>query len=386
MFKNIILIVCLIIISKSDNDYYLPMEKASKYGDDVCRYYDDGHYYVKPCEKGKYCVGGLSGSGSSQGESYLEICYDLPNTSLLSNLNEGKCKTSLECEGSLECNGNTCTKCGSSSQVQTGEYPNYRCRSDTLKGNGFCESVTLDASNQKQFKYSYPESYKKCGKLTIKEYPNLTGLTFTGNYYASLNEYTYIGTVPDGEYVKDNMELCESGFALAFYYGGLYDSPGSSADSGDLNEPYLRCVTPISINYAHTGHCSITYKINDEEPLNYNVDKTSSWTLGSEMQRLCDEEYIKIKSDNFREYSKSISEEERKTCGDLEDTNRFTCQNNNLIKSWYFYKNPEKYILYHDREKLDKVLQYLIQKDYPSYSSSKFLNLKILFLLLLFLI
>jgi hypothetical protein len=380
MFKNIILIACLIIISKSDKDLYLPMEKTSKYGDDVCRYFDDGHYYVKPCEKGKYCAERLSSD-----TSYLEICHDLPNQSLLSNLNEGKCKTSLECEVGLSCNGNTCTKCPTN-YAPSGEYPNYQCRDNSYIGNGFCKSVTLDSSNNRITKYSYPESYKKCGKLTIKEYPNLTGRTYTGIYYTALDEYTYIGTVPDGEYV-DDMELCESGFALAFYYGGNYESPRSDlADAPDTNTPYLRCVTPISINYAHTGNCSITYKIKDEEPLNYNVDKIRGWTLYNDMINLCDEEYIKIKSDNFREYSKSISENERETCGDLEDTNKYTCQNNNLIKSWYFYKNPEKYILYHDREKLDKVLQYLIQKDYPSYSSSKFLNLKILFLLLLFII
>ena len=384
MFKNFILITCLIIISKADKDIYLPMEKASKYGDDVCRYYDDGHYYVKPCEKGKYCAGALAANNLGISFSNLEICHDLPSQSPLSNLNDGKCKTSFECEKNLLCNGNTCTKCSIRNQVQTGQYPNYVCRDNTDTGTGFCESVTLSSTNQKQTKYSFPENYKKCGKLTIKEYPNLTGVNFAGNYYASLNEYDYIGTVPDGGYVED-MELCESGFALPFYYGGYYDSPHAT-DAPDYNEPYLRCVTPISINNAHTSYCSITYKINDEDPLNYNVDQMSFTKYSSIKSKLCEQEYIKIMSDNFREYSKSISVDERKTCGDLEDLNKFTCENNNLIKSWYFYKNPEKYILYHDREKLDKVLQYLIQKDYPSYSLSKFLNIKILFLLLLFIL
>jgi hypothetical protein len=365
------------------------MEKASKYGDDVCRYYDDGYYYVRPCEKGKYCLGGLSSFGSGTISSYLEICYDLPEQNLLSNLNDGKCKTSFECESSLLCNGNTCTKCPNSNDVQVwkidnnGNY-NYDCIDSSQTGNGFCESNTLSTTNNLISKYSHPESFKKCGKLTIKEYPNLGSTSFAGNYYVSLNEYDYIGTVPDGEYVED-MELCESGFALPFYFGGYFDSPHSTG-TVDLNEPYLRCATPISISYEQTSYCSITYKIKDGEQLNYNIDKISSFGSGkynSLMNAYCSSEYIKIKYDNFREYSKSITEDERATCGDLEDTNKFTCQNNNLIKSWYFYKNPEKYILYHDREKLDKVLQYLIQKEYPSYSSSKFLNLKILFLLLL---
>ena len=381
MFKNFILFVCLIIVSKSDKDYYLPMEKKSKYGDDVCRYYDDDHYYVRACEKGKYCARSLSSI------SYLEVCHDLPNPSLLSNLNDGKCTTTFECEAGLLCNGNTCTKCPSSNSVRVGEYSSYNCIPDSAKGTGFCEQVTLGALNVETHKYSFPESYKKCGKLTITEYPNTASDTYTGIYYVSLNEYTYIGTVPDGEYVSD-MKLCESGFALAFYYGGLFDDPKSNSATVSIsNHDYLRCVTPISINEAKTSRCSINYKIKDGEPLNYNVDRVSNaWNYAGEMQNLCNYEYIKIKSDNFRDYSKSISEEERKTCGDLDGENKYTCENNDLIKSWYFYKNPEKYILYNGREKLGKVLDYLIQKDYPSYSFSKFLNIKIIFLLLLFLL
>ena len=70
----------------------------------------------------------------------------------------------------------------------------------------------------------------------------------------------------------------------------------------------------------------------------------------------------------------------------LDNTNKYTCENNGLIKSWYFYQNPSKYILYNGREKLEKVLNYLIQKEYPSYSFSKFLNYNIIFLLILFLL
>ena len=117
------------------------------------------------------------------------------------------------------------------------------------------------------------------------------------------------------------------------------------------NTQYLRSVTRISINKVNTRYCSISYKIIDGEPLNYNVYKLSSWGYtSSEMAVFCNIEHIKIKYDNFREYSKSISENERKTCGDLENTNKYTCENNGLIKSWYFYKHPEKYILYNDRE------------------------------------
>ena len=388
MIKNIILIACLIIISNCDKDFYIPMEKDSKYGADVCSYYDEGHYYVKPCEKGKYCADNLA-----NGISNLEICYDLPNPSQLSNLNEGKCKTSFECDGELLCNGNTCTECPNTNEFRYGDFPYRNCISNTVKGSGYCSSVSLTASNRHDTKISTPESYKKCGKLTIKEYPNTATENFNGIYYIALDEYTYIGTVQDGEYVSD-MELCESGFALPFYYGGLYDDPISPSATADTtqaefrNRPYLRCVTPISVNQRSTNnYCSITYKINDGDSLNYNVDKiASSYTKINEFCSSSTKDLIRIKYDHFREYSKSITEDERKTCGDLEITNKYTCENNGLIKSWYFYKNPEKFILYNGREKLEKVLNYLIQKEYPSYSLSKFLNNKIIFLLILFLL
>ena len=54
------------------------------------------------------------------------------------------------------------------------------------------------------------------------------------------------------------------------------------------------------------------------------------------MEDLCDIEHIKIKYDNLRDFCKSISENERKTCGDLENTNKYICENNWLIKLWYF--------------------------------------------------
>ena len=353
------------------------MEKDSKYGDDVCRYRDkDGYYHVKPCEKGKYCLESLSSS-----TSYLEICHELPNIKALSNLKEKKCSTSFECEQNLECDGSSCGKCPASEFAL--ESQGYNCISTTSQGSGYCSSTTLDASNIKTTKYSNPENYKKCGKLTIAEYP---GTTDAGVYYIKTNEYDYIGTVEDGGYVEDQ-ELCQSGFALYFYYDGKSEDPKpSSSASAENNEMYLRCVTPLAVHNIKTDSCSIYYKIKDGDPLNYNLDQLPN-SEKNKLDYLCDspyDTYIKIMSEKFREYNQKISEEERKTCGDLEGADKYTCGNNDLIKTWYFYKNPSKYILYNDREKLDKVLAYLIQKEYPNYSFTQFLNISI-FSLLLFL-
>jgi hypothetical protein len=380
--KYILIFVCLFSITLSEEDYYIPMEKESKYGDDVCGYEDkDGHHHVKPCEKGKYCV------DFSLSTSYLEICQDLPEIKTLSNLIEQKCSTSFECESDLTCDGSSCRACTVSGNLfDHGEYLSYSCDSDSHKGSGYCESNTYDSNNiLTSTKYSTPEKYKTCGKLTIAEFQGTTG---AGVYYVKLDEYDYIGTVQDGEYVT-KMELCESGFALYFYYGGNHKDPRSSTAASALtNTRYLRCVTPLAINRKNTGQtCSINYKIKDGEPLNYNVEQlTYGSTYYNDMDELCNKPYIKVMSEKYREYSKSITEEERKTCGDLDGNDKYTCENNGLIKSWFAYKNPEIYIHYNGRKKLERVFDYLIQKKYPKYSFSQFLNLRLLSLLFLILI
>lgn len=380
MIKYILIFASLFAISLSEKDRYIPMDKKSKYGDDVCKYRDDdGFYHVRACEKGKYCETLTSST------TYLDICIDIPETKTLSNLKDKKCSTDFECEDGLSCDGSSCRACTSTGNFfDYGTYGSYGCVVSTKEGSGFCYSRTYNADYTYSEKFGSPENYKKCGKLTIAEMP---GSSNAGIYYTKLIEYDYIGTVKDGDYV-DDMELCESGFGLYFYYGGKFKDP----KPGYGNQMYLRCVTPLSINEINTGSCSINYKINDDEPLNYNVEQLNTASNAyyySEMKKFCANSYnpyIKIMSEKFREYNKAITEEERKTCGDLDYLNKYTCDNNDLIKSWFSYKNPEIYLHYNNRKHLEKVFDYIIQKSYPSYSISQYLNLRFLSLLLLILI
>lgn len=344
------------------------MDHESKYGEDVCGYIDDNRRYVKPCKKGQYCVDIDDLSGTSM----LEICQDIPKVTALYNPNEGKCTTSFECEKDLTCLGGKCEKECPANEFSYGYYKNYDCESNTKKGTGFCESTTISTTDSSvTTKYSYPDIYKRCGKLTISEDPR-TG--FSGRYYIQLNEYDYIGTVEDGGYVDDNQEqLCQSGFALPFYYDGKSEDPKPSFS----NKKYLRCITPLSISNINTDTCTVAYKIKDGDILNYNIDHSNS------ASSICYKKFINISSEMFRKYSQTIKEDERKTCGELDGINKYTCENNELIKLWFFYKHPEEYIVYNDREKLSKVLDYKIQKEYPNYSFGQYLNMKLLFLLYL---
>lgn len=382
MNKFYIFITFLVSFSLSDKDYYLSMDKDSKYGDDVCRYYnyDDSHYYVKPCEKGKYCVPDILPS------SQLEICQDIPNIVHPLNLDE-KCSSTFECGYGLKCISGSCTlKCDDDKFIVQATSTTYQCLPDTLKGSSdYCMELTYQSSGIPNFKYSSPVKNKICGKLTISERSEVENSRI---YYVSARNFASLGSVPDGDYV-DDMKLCESGYALYFYWDGEYDDPKPLSSTSPLsNQRYLKCITPISISDIESSTCTIHYKLKDKEYL-YNLERITDSSINYRTHlydNFCNEKHINIKSDRYREYSKNITEEERNTCGDLENINKYTCENRELIKSWYFYQNPESYIVYNGREKLEKVLDYLIQKSYPTYFSfSKFLNLSLLLFVILFL-
>ena len=59
-----------------------------------------------------------------------------------------------------------------------------------------------------------------------------------------------------------------------------------------------------------------------------------------------------------------------------------TCKNDELRKWWYFYNNPDKYMIYKDQI---EVVNYLVQKAFPGFvtvDNSGFLSFKYIFYLL----
>lgn len=373
MNKILILFSFLLTFIISDKDLFLPMNKDSKYGEDICRYYDDGHYYVKPCEKGKYCV-----DTSSTSSSNLFTCHDIPKVKHSSVITES-CKNSFECFGVLECISEKCTI----SSCLPGEFVDYRstCRASAEQASDhYCYLKTYDSTGlETRRTYSPAEKNKICGKYNIIE---LQGNNHRGVYDILSVEYAYKGTVKDGDFVSSK-ELCESGYALYFYGNGKFDDPKLGTSSG-TNSRYLKCITPISVE-CDGSTCSVLYQLDGEE-LVYNLDRLETTYRNNIYGDYSGEDFIKIKSERHREFYSNITDEERNTCGELDSKNKYTCENRELIKSWYFYRNPRKYILYNGREKLEKVLDYLIQREYPSYySSSQFLYIQILLFILILL-
>jgi len=398
MLIKIICIVALLEFSLSDNEApTLPMKKDSKYGDDVCSYTKNSHKYVKHCKKGQYCDNLLIDTLESPSidsffeETKIEICQDLPNITSLYTLGETSCKNDFECESSYKCIGNVCSiKCDDGYFYS--KYAND-CKDISDKGtDGFCVEITKRKGQTDIYKYSPPKPNKICGKLTFADDPNDNK---KGIYYVNKKEYVYQGEVEDGEYVDHRMQkLCKSGFALYFFKDGKTEDPKDENAVGN-NEMYLRCVTPISISKSKDNKWFINYKLNENgETFRYNVEKLRNLIIDptesmyNEIKAYCTEniaKYIKLASEKYREYYTNMSEEERKTCEYLDTSNKYTCENNNLIRSWYFYMNPEKYSAYNDRKKIRKVVDYLIQKKYPCYSLSQFISIKFIYLLFLLL-
>ena len=398
MFIKIICIVALLEFSLSDNDPpTLPMKKDSNYGDDVCSYTKNEHKYVKHCEKGQFCdnlsIDELDSPliGRFFEETNIQICQDLPNITSLYTFSEKSCQNDFECESTYKCIGNICSQKCSANEFLS----HYGCFPNSYKGTaGVCFEMKIFKNEENpSYSYSPAEPNKICGKLTFEDDPNDNK---KGIYYINKREYVYNGEVEDGEYVE-NKELCKSGFALYFFKDGKTEDPKDRTAVGN-NQMHLRCVTPRSISKSKDGECFINYKINENgEILRYNVQKLYSLTSSHFEFNVIhdfyfnDEEfyfyakYIKLKSEKYREYYTSMSEEERKTCENLDTSNKYSCENNELIKTWYFYKYPQKYSAYNDRKKIRKVVDFLIQKEYPCYSLSQFLSIKFIYLLFLLL-
>ena len=408
MFIKIICIAALLEFSLSEYDaIIMPMSKDSKYGDDICYYTNKEIHYVKPCEQGKYCdtSNSIKTIDYARGKDVYEdssiyICRDLPKISSIFTYGESGCKNDFECEGGYKCIENVC----SYDECPTGTFYSYdslygvSCKLNSEKGSddGVCEEHIIDTNGRNEYKYSPPKPNKICGKLTLVNDPNDNE---KGIYYIQKKEYVYKGEVEDGEFVTQ-ANLCKSNFALYFFKDGKTEDPRDSNANTANNIMYLMCVTPISINNINSGKCTINYKINENgEILSYSVYKLSNFNSNlpsggfSVVSDYCtsttmsanDRLFIKLKSEKYREFYTKITEEERKTCGDLDNANKYTCENNELIKLWYFYKYPADYLNYNDRKKIGNVLNYNIQSRYPCYSLSQFLSIKFIYLLILLL-
>jgi hypothetical protein len=366
---------------------YLPMKKDHKFGDDICYYreYDDKLkyfiYYVKPCEVGKYCQYEIS----AQPFGY---CVDIQSSPATISKWKESCESDVDCQSGLTCENSECkdTRTCPNEIYQSGAVT-FDCLNTNEKiDNNYCEKYEYETdSNNAPYNPTisygnYPGLSNYCGLVHYKpfnyKYSSSGQLVDDVQYKVESKEWCSIGSVPDNEFVT-NSDYCYSGFTLEFYPNKLYKNP-SKFQSQTLAK---LCVTPISIdikNKLANDDCIITYKILDGSPKQYNSDLGSGVT--------CSYTTI-IESERHREFAdafKEASDEDKRNCYNI-DTYKYNCKNSKLIKLWYFKKYPEDYLFYKDRDKLKAVLDFKIQRKYPTYSFTKYLNCSYL-LFLLFLI
>lgn len=355
---------------------YLPLKKHNGFDDNVCGYKFSSINYVKTCkDEGKYC---------KYIDEDLSLCEDIPKPITLKTVGDD-CKTKLECEEGLYCYGGKCSiyesvvGCSANEELHKTKT-GWECK---LKASiDYCtykDDVTITSLTPYSTDY-----FKVCGEINFKPSSLGTGL---GTYYDIMSiKYNYIGTVADGKFVLD-AKACKSGFALPFYPDDSFKDP--SSDNTYRNLMYLKCVNINEIDYKDSNDCTFKYdtdKIYYSNRLDYS--KINPLSLGINKQPvndLCDK-YLMTKLEIFSKYIGVFTEEKQKSCATKDNYNEpETCNDNELRKWMYYYKNPENYILYYD-EKGSDVANYLIQQEYPLYESSKFLYIKFFISLLLLLL
>ena len=224
----------------------------------------------------------------------------------------------------------------------------YFCHDDTIPNDrGECDS-NKDLEGKCFFNninniFSSYDYLKVCGELTEK------------NSKALISEF---GSVNDSIFVADVL-ACKSGFALYFFE--------------DLNikntteKPfYLACVT-VKYVEKENDNCIIRYSLGDDKEYIYNKTDVSKVLYENNEFNKYDCNLIMIKIKLFKEYL-DIFNKLKTHCLQGQFYNEpFTCENDELRKIWYYYNNPDHYLLYRNEE---EIIDYFIQSNYPTIKSS----------------
>ncbi len=352
-----------------------------KLRDDICLYTDiiTGFTHVKFCEEGKYCK-----SSSTSTRDGIYTCQNITTIIPLKTYDES-CDSDFECETNLYCKrgilANKCsllTSCPTDEILFQNQNGEWECRSNKNTGLTYIQYFNDPTYGNREFHYS--AGYLKIsGKLHVKEVGN--------NYEVEKIEESAIGSVPNGEFVFDEL-ACDSGFALYFYGDGKLEDPHSNSN----RHMFKKCVTVNSIHRISSRECRITYddgKIYNVDQLeldqNYEFTRLGFSIISStSIENLC-QEHLMTKLEMFKRYKDRLKEKLdnctfKDNYNEVDDT---TC-NDDILRKWYhFYKNPEDYILYYDDEKEDnEIANFLIQQDYNLYQFSGFLKIKYLIPLL----
>lgn len=323
--------------------------------DDVCAINYASVTYVKPCENGKYCqdLGGIS------------LCVDAKKTVSPKSIGQA-CSSNSECIPGLFCDGTCKSSCSDyNKQDFINNFGNYDCKDTHIQeGLYYYREFNNDNTPKDSTKIHNPiDIFKVGGKIHFHSQKISDNIY---QYHEEKKELAYIGTVKDNEFVENPL-ACSSGFAIELYPDGTLKDTYNSG----YNTKYYKCVTVKDIGY-YNNSCYVKYGDNDEVYF-----KSSTFPS-------CNQ-YLLTKIKLFQKYIEVYTPEKQQSCDKSENYNEpFTCNDDEVRKWYYFYNNPDEYLLYYN-EKDDKgtdITTYLIQQDYNSFQSADILNIKYIILLL----
>ena len=132
---------------------------------------------------------------------------------------------------------------------------------------------------------------------------------------------------------------------------------------------YYRCVQYNGIKYKKYGNGCIINYILDNKNYTYDTNKANvdyyycltNKFFGANLRK---NYFIKEKMALFKQYADKLNELEEECTKNKYYDEPFTCKNDELRKLYYFYNHTEEYLLY---KKEDEIIEYILQKEYPSY-------------------
>lgn len=377
--NKLLFLIYLSILTSYAQSQYQKMKKSHGFDDDICSYSYSDIVYVKPCEEGKFC----KSFGS------LSKCQEI-ETKVQGKTLGDSCSNKYECEKGLDCQ-NFCTllSCGINEEAYKTDS-GYSCR-DPSKRNilyqadttGITSYSTMISSNF--FSYSTPPCimppkspsfYQVEGRINYFDQTD----SVDGTIFAVESvESAYIGTLEDETFVMDQ-KACKSGTALYFYLNKKLVDPSKNG----VNDMYLMCVTLNSINiednYVKYNGDNIYYYggLFRTRTLDNNLRQTSG-SLSFNRLAL-------IKKELWSKYIGVFTQSKQIECENKKSTEKYTCEDNEVRKWYYFHEHPNEYVLYYDEEEKDNdIMNYLLQTQYETFISGNFLSMKMLISIAMFL-
>jgi len=343
MLRNTLILITLFSYSFL---MYFPLNKKEigLNNDDLC-YYKDGTdtKYVKPCNEGYYCNLINEESG---------ICLEYkPGFKKYKE----KCNQDSDCYPSLKCENNLCVEKENDSVHQYDDKVSnktyYYCPDNLIPTNQTHCLTKIDETNKdkcpidtnmKTFSYDY---LKICGEIDIDK------------KYASNSNF---GIVDDNKFVGDVL-ACKSGFALFFF-----KDRGIEYNANNNNQSFLVCVTVKHVEKEDNNNCIIKYSIDNETELTYYKAKVDDSLYDKNEFPDCN--LIMTKIELFKDYLNKFNKLNTHCINGQFYNEPFTCENDELRKSWYYYNHPDQYLLYKDNE---EIIDFLIQSYYPTHNSNE---------------